>query len=76
MGGTEYEASKEGRNLADFRYGCVGYSVYLDNKDSSSDQQNQEAKFPFCVGLEVLYLYFSSLVFLINETHFTFNLEV
>ncbi|XP_059459667.1 uncharacterized protein LOC132189133 isoform X2 [Corylus avellana] len=54
VGGTEYEASKEGRNLADFRYGCVGYSVYLDNKDSSSDQQNQEAKLPFCVGLEIL----------------------
>jgi hypothetical protein len=76
VGGTESEASQEGHNLADFRYGCVGYSVYLDKKDSSGDQQNQQAKLPFCVGLEVLYLYFPSLLFLINETHFTFYLDV
>ncbi|XP_062177478.1 uncharacterized protein LOC133882347 isoform X2 [Alnus glutinosa] len=53
VGETEHEASKEGRNLTDFRYGCVGYSVYLD-KDSSSDQQNKQAELPFCVGLEIL----------------------
>ncbi|XP_020409435.1 uncharacterized protein LOC18767722 isoform X2 [Prunus persica] len=32
-----------------------GYSVFLDRKDSSSDQQNKQAELPFCVGLEVLY---------------------
>ena len=56
VGETELEASKEGRSLTDFKYACVGYSVNLD-KDSSSDQQNKQAELPFCVGLEVLYLY-------------------
>ncbi|KAK9287286.1 hypothetical protein L1049_015699 [Liquidambar formosana] len=48
------EASKEGRNLANFKYACVGYSVYLDKKDPSSDQQDKQADLPFCVGLEAL----------------------
>ena len=43
VGGTELEASKEGRSLTDFKDACVGYSVFL-NKDSSSDQQNKQAK--------------------------------
>ncbi|XP_039035141.1 uncharacterized protein LOC120171506 [Hibiscus syriacus] len=46
-GESELEASKEGRTLTDFKYACVGYSVFLDNKDSSPE-------LPFCVGLEVL----------------------
>ncbi|KAI9182724.1 hypothetical protein LWI28_028251 [Acer negundo] len=54
VGETELEASKEGRNLKDFKYGCVGYSVYLDNKDSSTEQLDKQAELPFCVGLEVL----------------------
>ncbi|KAJ4716611.1 Altered inheritance of mitochondria 23, mitochondrial [Melia azedarach] len=55
VGETELEASKEGRTLKDFKYGCVGYSVFLDNKDSSTDMRDhKEAELPFCVGLEVL----------------------
>ncbi|KAJ7967252.1 Altered inheritance of mitochondria 23, mitochondrial [Quillaja saponaria] len=54
IGETELEASKEGRSLTDFKYACVGYSVYLENKDSSADPQDKTAKLPFCVGLEVL----------------------
>ncbi|KAL4615922.1 hypothetical protein ACB092_07G161800 [Castanea dentata] len=54
VGETELEASKEGRSLTDFKYACVGYSVFLNKKDSSSDQQNKQAELPFCVGLEVL----------------------
>ncbi|XP_038900454.1 uncharacterized protein LOC120087673 isoform X1 [Benincasa hispida] len=54
VGETELEASKEGRSLADFKYACVGYSVYLEKKDSSNDVQNKQAELPFCVGLEVL----------------------
>ncbi|KAL9414776.1 hypothetical protein AB3S75_043110 [Citrus x aurantiifolia] len=55
VGETELEASKEGRTLKDFKYGCVGYSVFLDNKDSSTDKRDsKEAELPFCVGLEVL----------------------
>ncbi|KAJ0080077.1 hypothetical protein Patl1_23419 [Pistacia atlantica] len=30
VGETKLEASKEGRTLKDFKYGCVGYLVYLD----------------------------------------------
>ena len=54
MGESELEASKEGRNLTDFRYACAGYSVYLDKKDPSGDQEAKQAELPFCVGLEVL----------------------
>ncbi|XP_022146105.1 uncharacterized protein LOC111015399 [Momordica charantia] len=54
VGETELEASKEGRNLTDFKYACVGYSVYLEKKDSSDDVPNKQAELPFCVGLEVL----------------------
>ncbi|VVA33188.1 PREDICTED: LOC105628591 isoform [Prunus dulcis] len=55
VGETELEASKADRSLTDFKYACVGYSVFLDRKDSPSDQQNKQAELPFCVGLEVLY---------------------
>ncbi|KAF7841044.1 uncharacterized protein G2W53_003342 [Senna tora] len=54
VGETELEASKQGRSLTDFKYACVGYSVYLDNKNSSADQQEKIAKLPICIGLEVL----------------------
>lgn len=69
MGETELEASKEGRSLANFKYACIGYSVYLDNKDSSADSQDKTAKLPFCVGLEVLYLKLFSLVFDVYAEH-------
>ena len=55
VGETELEASKEGRSLTDFKYACVGYSVFLSKKDSSNDPQNKQAELPFCVGLEVQY---------------------
>ncbi|XP_075653017.1 uncharacterized protein LOC142623475 isoform X2 [Castanea sativa] len=50
------EASKEGRDLTDFNYGCVGYSVYLDRigKDRVADNQGAKAELPVCVGLEIL----------------------
>ncbi|XVF01014.1 hypothetical protein REPUB_Repub04eG0051300 [Reevesia pubescens] len=51
---SELEASKEGRTVTDFKYVCVGYSVYLDNKDSSTHHSDKSAELPFCVGLEVL----------------------
>ncbi|XP_015892425.1 uncharacterized protein LOC107426696 isoform X2 [Ziziphus jujuba] len=54
VGETELEASKEGRSLTDFKYACIGYSVFLNKKDSSNDPQNKQAELPFCVGLEVL----------------------
>ncbi|XP_004506406.1 uncharacterized protein [Cicer arietinum] len=51
---SELEASKEGRSLKNFKYACIGYSIYLDNKDSPPDSQEKTAKLPFCVGLEVV----------------------
>ncbi|MCD7461990.1 hypothetical protein HAX54_047513 [Datura stramonium] len=54
VGESEMEASKEGRSLRDFRYACVGYSVYLDQKARSADGQEVQTELPVCVGLEVL----------------------
>lgn len=53
VGESEKEASKEGRSLTDFRYACVGYSVYLDQKSRSTDAQEAQTELPVCVGLEV-----------------------
>lgn len=50
---SEVEASEEGRSIADFRYGCVGYSLYVDQKDKASNGQGTRAELPVCVGLEV-----------------------
>ncbi|CAN4083376.1 unnamed protein product [Withania somnifera] len=54
VGESEKEASKEGRSLTDFRYACIGYSVYLDQKSRSTDAQEAQTELPVCVGLEVL----------------------
>ncbi|XP_075501610.1 uncharacterized protein LOC142539787 [Primulina tabacum] len=54
LGQSEMEASEEGRSIADFRYGCVGYSLYVDQKDEASNSQGTRAELPVCVGLEVL----------------------
>ncbi|KAL0332997.1 UNVERIFIED_CONTAM: hypothetical protein Scaly_2201200 [Sesamum calycinum] len=54
VGQSEMEASKEGRNLADFRYACVGYSLYSDQKEHASKGQQTQTELPVCVGLEVL----------------------
>ncbi|GMH14900.1 hypothetical protein Nepgr_016741 [Nepenthes gracilis] len=54
VGESEVEASKEGRSLTDFRYACLGYSVYLNDKDVSADGQKPRAELPVCVGLELL----------------------
>ncbi|KAG8386555.1 hypothetical protein BUALT_Bualt03G0160500 [Buddleja alternifolia] len=48
------EASKEGRSLTDFRYGCIGYSLYVDRKEQGSNEQETQTELPVCVGLEVL----------------------
>ncbi|KAK4741111.1 hypothetical protein SAY87_024699 [Trapa incisa] len=54
VGETESQASKEGRTLTDFRYACIGYSVFQEKNAQPSDQQKKESELPFCVGLEVL----------------------
>lgn len=57
VGQSEAEASKEGRTLADFYYGCLGYSVYMIDKDSSAIKQQTKTQLPVCVGLEVCHSY-------------------
>ncbi|KAG1362235.1 hypothetical protein COCNU_10G004540 [Cocos nucifera] len=47
-------ATKEGHSLSDFKYACVGYSVFLSNKDNSMDKGEKQAELPFCAGLEIL----------------------
>ncbi|KAG8383405.1 hypothetical protein BUALT_Bualt04G0009300 [Buddleja alternifolia] len=54
VGESEMEASKEGRSFTDFRYACVGYSLYTDQKKKTSDGQQTQTELPVCVGLEVL----------------------
>ncbi|XP_043708184.1 uncharacterized protein LOC122657524 [Telopea speciosissima] len=54
MGESKTETSKEGLSPTDFKYACVGYSVYLDGKDTPTDPQNKQAELPFCVGIELL----------------------
>lgn len=54
VGQTEVEASKEGRSLVDFYYGCAGYSVFINNDHPSSDKQAAKTQLPVCVGLELL----------------------
>ncbi|KAL2520451.1 hypothetical protein Fot_24374 [Forsythia ovata] len=54
VGESEMEASKEGRSLTDFRYACVGYSLYTDRKKQVADGQETQTELPVCFGLEVL----------------------
>eukprot|EP00250_Pteridium_aquilinum_P032881 c4881_g1_i1 orf=406-987(-) len=43
------------RALLNFKYACVGYSIYGDNKASSStSNMEKHLDFPFCMGVEVL----------------------
>ncbi|KAL3629076.1 hypothetical protein CASFOL_027137 [Castilleja foliolosa] len=55
VGQSEVDVSKEGRNLTEFRYACVGYSLYEDRKgQASSKGQQTQPELPLCMGLEVL----------------------
>lgn len=53
MGKSEVEAHEKGRDFADFRYGCVGYSVYSDRK-GQKDVQDGNSELPACIGIEVV----------------------
>ncbi|XP_025810933.1 uncharacterized protein LOC112888811 isoform X1 [Panicum hallii] len=56
IGEIELEAIQEGRNLSDFKYACVGYSIYLDDKETSMGVHDKKAhaQLPVCVGVELL----------------------
>lgn len=53
---SEVEASKEGRSLTDFKYACVGYSIYLNKNEDAppNGEQKPRAELPVCVGVELL----------------------
>lgn len=53
VGKSEVEAHEKGRDFAEFRYGCVGYSVYSDRK-GQKDVQDGNSELPACIGIEVL----------------------
>ncbi|XP_065033328.1 uncharacterized protein LOC135666155 isoform X3 [Musa acuminata AAA Group] len=54
IGDSETEATKDGRSLSDFKYACVGYSLFLDKKDNTAEKPENQAELPFCVGIEIL----------------------
>ncbi|XP_026456908.1 uncharacterized protein LOC113357687 isoform X1 [Papaver somniferum] len=54
VGGSDTDASKDARNLTEFKYACVGYSVHSHSKDHSADSKDKRAELPFCVGVELL----------------------
>ncbi|KAL3844698.1 hypothetical protein ACJIZ3_002101 [Penstemon smallii] len=54
VGQSEMEAAKEGRRLADFRYACVGYSLYTEQKKHGPGGQETRIDLPVCIGVEVL----------------------
>lgn len=56
VGEIELGAIQEGRNLSNFKYACAGYSIYLDDKDSSTAKGEKHAELPICVGVEVFLL--------------------
>ncbi|URE19409.1 hypothetical protein MUK42_37279, partial [Musa troglodytarum] len=51
---SEMETTKDGHNLSDFKYACVGYSVFLDKRDDSVEKPENQAELPFCAGIELL----------------------
>lgn len=54
---SETESKREGRNLSDFKYSCVGYSVCADDKSSpcpTNKELEKPLELPFCVGIEIL----------------------
>lgn len=54
VGKADLDKSKLRTNLSNFNYTCLGYSIYLDNKNISANSHKQVSKFPICVaGLEV-----------------------
>lgn len=48
------EAMSQGHDLRQFRYGCAGYSMYVDNRDSRGGESEGKTLLPYCRGLELL----------------------
>jgi hypothetical protein len=48
------EAASEGHDLRKFRYGCAGYSMFVDNRDGQGGESDGKTLLPYCRGLELL----------------------
>jgi hypothetical protein len=47
------EATAQGHDLRRFRYGCAGYSMFVDNRDGQGGESEGKTLLPYCRGLEV-----------------------
>ncbi|KAJ1290539.1 hypothetical protein BS78_02G251800 [Paspalum vaginatum] len=48
------EAMAQGHDLRQFRYGCAGYSMFVDNRDGQGGESEGKTLLPYCRGLELL----------------------
>ncbi|XP_062194514.1 uncharacterized protein LOC133897720 [Phragmites australis] len=51
---TKEEAMAQGHDLRQFRYGCAGYSMFVDNRDGQGGESEGKTLLPYCRGLELL----------------------
>ncbi|KAI4327691.1 hypothetical protein L6164_020121 [Bauhinia variegata] len=56
---TETLTAKDGQNITDFSYSCLGYSMYLDGLNEVSEEMPRikheaNTRLPVCSGLQVL----------------------
>ncbi|KAJ3692754.1 hypothetical protein LUZ60_011849 [Juncus effusus] len=60
VGESESEAKRQGHNLSEFKYSCIGYSVFLENikndnnLNNNGEKSEKQVELPFCVGIEIL----------------------
>ena len=47
------EAAAQGHDLRQFKYACAGYSMFVDDRDAKSGENDAKALLPYCQGLEV-----------------------
>ncbi|XP_062199615.1 uncharacterized protein LOC133902052 [Phragmites australis] len=48
------EAMAQGHDLRQFRYGCAGYSMFVDNRDGQGGESEGKTLLPYCRGIELL----------------------
>ncbi|KAL6846010.1 hypothetical protein ACP4OV_023458 [Aristida adscensionis] len=48
------EAMAQGHDLRQFKYGCAGYSIFVDNRDGEGGESEGKTLLPYCRGLELL----------------------
>ncbi|KAF7066838.1 hypothetical protein CFC21_072767 [Triticum aestivum] len=48
------EAAAQGHDLRQFKYACAGYSMFVDDRDAKSGENDAKALLPYCQGLELL----------------------